>query len=92
MIHGDTIHDLTVARDRALATVRKLARMLRELPDISPLSAQVENDLCEAMDRHAEAENALRLAVYGFEETHPHPAGRIHPNDAYAAELSRRGR
>ena len=90
MIHSDTIRDLRNARDNALATVRELARKLRSMGEINPLACIVENDLCIAMDAHAEAENALRLALYGFEETNPHPAGRVHPGDAYSAQLSRR--
>lgn len=90
MIHSDTIRDLRNARDRALATVKQLASKLRNMGDDNPLSVIVENDLCLAMDAHAEAENSLRFAVDGFEETHPHPAGRVHPGDAYAAQLRRR--
>lgn len=87
----DTISDLTAARDSALAEVRRLARMLRESAGTA-FEARIEDALCGAMDAHHEAENALRLAESGWEETHPHPAGAIHPNDAYSAELWRRGR
>jgi hypothetical protein len=88
--HTDTVTELRNARDRALATVKQLASKLRSMGESNPLACIVENDLCIAMDAHAEAENALRLALYGFEETHPHPAGRVHPGDAYAAKLRRR--
>ena len=86
----DTITDLTETRNSALGTVRKLAKMLRDLPDISPLAERIESDLCDAMDVHADAENALRLAVDGYAETHPHPMGGVHPTDAYSRVL--RGR
>jgi hypothetical protein len=89
-IHGDTISALIIARDVALATVRELAAELRSLPE-GTLADLCEADLCEAMEIHAEAENAVRLAVDGYAETHPHPAGSVHPGDAYAAILSRRG-
>ncbi len=88
--HTDTITELTATRDQSIATVRKLARMLRGLSDIHPLSARVEDDLCVAMDEHADAENALRLAVDGYEETYSHPAGGVHPTDAYSGTLLRR--
>jgi hypothetical protein len=90
MIHSDTIRDLRNARDRALAIVKQLASKLRQMGESNPLACIVENDLCVAMDAHADAENALRLAVDGYEETFPHPAGRIHPGDGYAAKLTGR--
>ena len=88
--HTDTISDLTRARDIALATVRELAAELRSLP-AGVLSDLCEADLCEAMDIHHKAENALRFAESGYEETYPHPAGGVHPTDAYSRVLSRRG-
>lgn len=88
--HTDTISDLRATRDHALVTVRKLASMLRGFSDIHPLTVRVEDDLCVAMDKHADAENALRLAVDGYEETYSHPAGGVHPTDAYSSTLLRR--
>ena len=88
--HTDTVTDLRNARDAALALVRELAAELRSLP-AGVLADLCEADLCGAMDDHHKAENALRLAESGYEETHPHPAGGVHPTDAYSRILSRRG-
>lgn len=90
-IHADTITELTKARDRALRAVRDLAKQLRILRVDSPLEPRIETALCEAMDVHGAAENALRLAESGYEETYTHPAGGVHPTDAYSCTLSRRG-
>ena len=89
--HTDTISALSSARDAALATVKELAAELRSLP-AGVLADLCEADLCGAMDEHHKAENALRLAVDGYEETYPHPMGGVHPTDGYSAQLSRRGR
>ncbi len=91
IVHCDTITELTKARDRAVRAVRDLAKQLRILRVDSPLEDRIESDLCDAMDVHAKAENALRLAVDGYEETYKHPAGGVHPTDAYSHTLSGRG-
>jgi hypothetical protein len=90
-MESSELERLVAARDAALAEVKRLAGMLRNAADTA-FEAQIEDSLCGAMDRHHEAENALRLYRDGYEETYPHPAGKIHPNDAYSAELWRRGR
>jgi hypothetical protein len=89
-MESSTLTVLVDARDAALKEVKRLARMLRQSAG-TVFEASIEDSLCGAMDRHHEAENALRLYRDGYEETYPHPAGAIHPNDAYSAELWRRG-
>lgn len=88
--HTDTVTDLTAARDAALATVKELAAEVKSLDDSSPLMPLAEADLCETMEIHADAENALRLAVDGYEETYSHPMGGVHPGDAYSGTLCSR--
>lgn len=88
-VHADTISELTTKRDAALSLVRELAAELKSMDD-GVLADLCEADLCDSMDLHADAENALRLAVDGYEETYSHPMGGVHPTDGYAFQLRSR--
>lgn len=86
-----TVSDLRAQRDEALRNMKSAAKALRKAVG-TPFEAMAEDTLCQAMDDHKRAENRLRLAESGYEETYPHPAARIHPTDAYSRQLVARGR
>lgn len=89
-IHADTTADLREALACKNAELEKLRAEALSLDAGDPLLPLVEHDFVTVLEERNEAADDLREAEYGYRNTYPHPAGGVHPGDAYAAQLRRR--